>query len=77
MKISYAMHRVLKDVERGRLDCLGGGPFQVGNTNSTAAALKTRGLICLADDQSEASRSLRFAWVLTDSGRAALTASNI
>lgn len=69
--VSYPMRELLRKILAGRPDYMGGGPYMLSNTNSTAEALEVRGLIERAHSP-EARRSLRFAWTITDAGRAEL-----
>jgi len=66
--LSEAQRRMLNNVRHGHV-LRKGEPYQVGNTNRTAAGLEALGLIVKAADQSVARRTLEWAWELTPAGR--------
>lgn len=72
VELSMAMKEMLRKVQDGNPSYFGGGAYQISNTNRTADALESRGLIERAADQSRARQTLCRAWVLTEAGRKAL-----
>lgn len=66
--LTDTQRRMLNQVRHGHA-WRKGQPYQVGNTNRTAEALEARGLIVKAADQSEARKTLEWAWELTPAGR--------
>lgn len=76
-RLSLTQRDMLRKVAKGYAhwrDADDTRPYQISNTNRTAGALESRGLIAMAEDQSEARKTLCFAWVVTDDGRKALEA---
>jgi len=66
--LTDAQRRMLNSVRHGH-PVRKGEPYQVGNTNRTAAGLEDRGLIVKCADQSRARKTLEWAWELTPAGR--------